>query len=125
MERRALAGRRILVVEDQAILAAEVEMLLEQLGCEVVGPAATLSQALELARGEPLDGAILDINLHGEAVYPVADLLRSRQIPFLLATGYSAENLPDRFVDCPILEKPFVFEELEERANALWTPSVH
>lgn len=115
-----LTGQRILIVEDQAILAFEMRALLQQLGCDVVGPVATLAQALEAARTEPLDGAILDVNLDGELIYPVADILRERHVSFLLATGFGIEALPQRFLRSPILEKPFVFDALERMAAKLW-----
>lgn len=116
----ALKGQRVLIVEDQAILAFEMQTLLQQIGCEVVGPVGNLNQALEAARTERLDGAVLDVNLDGEPVYPVADILHERQIPFLLATGYGIEALPERFLRCPVLEKPFVFDDLERIAAELW-----
>ncbi|WP_119462450.1 response regulator [Rhodospirillaceae bacterium SYSU D60014] len=120
MARPALTGRRVLIVEDQAILAFEVQALLQQLGCEVIGPVGTLEQALDAARTEQLDGAILDVNLDGEPAYLVADILLARQVPVLFATGYGIESLPDRFLDCPILEKPFIFEDLKRLATRLW-----
>jgi DNA-binding NarL/FixJ family response regulator len=120
MARPVLTGRRVLIVEDQAILAFEMQALLQQLGCEVVGPVGTVEQALGAARAERLNGAVLDINLDGEPAYPVADILLARRIPFLFATGYGVESVPDRFLDCPILEKPFVFEDLERLATRLW-----
>ena len=84
----ALTGARVLVVEDSHVVALETQEILTEAGCEVVGPAPTLEGALELARREALDAAILDVDLGGEAVYPVADLLRASGVPFLFASGY-------------------------------------
>lgn len=74
----------------------------------MVGPAARLVQALELVRTEKLDGAVLDVNLHGEAVYPVAEILAERNIPFLFVTGYSIGEIDLRFRERPIVRKPFI-----------------
>ena len=101
-----LAAKRILIVEDEPILAMALEDMLADLGCEVVGPASRLEPALRLAREAALDAAILDINLHGETSHPVADLLRARSIPILFATGYgSACGIG--YEDVPVLPKPY------------------
>src|SRR3546814_9846381 len=85
---RSLAGLRILVVEDELLVALELEMMLIGLGCDVVGPASRLEKAMQLAAAEAIDGAILDVNLRGRPVYPVATALKARGIPFLFSTGY-------------------------------------
>ncbi|NKE44041.1 PAS domain-containing protein [Roseomonas frigidaquae] len=89
--RRSLRQKRILVVEDEPLVAMDVEAILHGLGCEVVGPAATLAEALRLAEQEAghLDGAVLDVNLGGHAAFPVANLLVQRDVPVVFATGYS------------------------------------
>jgi len=80
-----LEGRRFLVVEDEYLIAVDLVATLESLGVEVAGPAASVQEALQLLeRGDHLDGAVLDINLRNERVYPVADVLRSRGVPFVL-----------------------------------------
>ena len=103
----SLAGLRVLVVEDEFLIADDLQQELEAAGAEVVGPAATVEAALRLAaEAGRLDGAILDVNLCGARVYPVADLLRERNVPFVLATGYDPRAIPDRYRDAPRSEKP-------------------
>ena len=102
-----LAGRRVLVVEDEYLLAEDLRPALEAQGAEVMGPAASVAQALDLLRsGLSPYMAILDINLHGEMVYPVADALRARGIPFIFATGYEAWAIPEAYADVTRAEKP-------------------
>lgn len=102
-----LAGQRILVVEDEYFIAQELLLLLRETGAEPVGPVSTLAQALGLAaRAGALDGAILDVNLGGEMVWPLVDLLRSRGVRIVLATGYSDLAIPERYADLPRCEKP-------------------
>ncbi|WP_439594341.1 HWE histidine kinase domain-containing protein [Falsiroseomonas sp.] len=84
-----LAGRRILLVEDEPLVALDLEETLRGLGCEVAGPAATLAEALRLAETPRLDAAVLDVNLGGQAAFPVADLLLAQGVPVVFATGYS------------------------------------
>jgi CheY-like chemotaxis protein len=91
-----LAGKRILVVEDESLIAMLLEMALQDEGCIVVGPASRVAEALELAGdGQHLDGALLDVNLGGEAVFPVAEALASRAVPFLLLSGYGDQAVPE------------------------------
>ncbi len=85
----ALAGKRILVVEDEALLAMRLEELLRDHGCQVVGPVARLGKAQALLEHEPIDAAVLDINLAGSFVFPLALALRARRIPFVFATAYA------------------------------------
>src|SRR5436853_6439021 len=87
-----LRGRRFLVVEDEYVIAADLAASLEALGVEVVGPASSVAEALALLENdrEPLDGAVLDINLGSERAYPVADVLRDLGIPYVFTTGYDA-----------------------------------
>ncbi|HYF60099.1 MAG TPA: response regulator [Burkholderiaceae bacterium] len=105
---RALAGRRILVVEDERILALELTHLLVGHGALVVGPATTVAQALTLISCEgPFDGAVLDLNLGGTIADAVADRLLACDVPILIVSGYGAGVVDDRFADVPRLEKPF------------------
>ena len=104
---RERAGLRILVVEDTLVVADEIQHLLRKEGCEVVGPVSTLDDALRSARDEQIDGALLDINLHGKPAYPVADTLITRQIPVVFITGYSSRSMPEPYRGLPCLEKPF------------------
>jgi two-component sensor histidine kinase len=101
-------ARRVLVVEDSALVAMQVADAVKALGWRVVGPVGGLRAALKLAGGEPLDGAVLDINLDGDLVYPVAQVLQDRGVPFVFATGYVGRSVvPARFNAAPMIEKPF------------------
>ena len=103
----ALKGRRLLVVEDEYLIAADLADVLTGQGANVIGPAGSIKDALDmLATERQLDGAILDINVRGERVYPVADALRARGVPFVFATGYDSWVIPDAFANVPRLEKP-------------------
>ena len=102
-----LAGLRVLVVEDELMIAALWETVLTEAGCEVVGPFARVRLALQAIAREPaIDAALLDVQLHGETVLPVADALAERGVPFLFATGYGADGAPARYCDRPVLTKP-------------------
>lgn len=105
----SLAGLRILVVEDEALLALDLEEGLLAAGCEVVGPAGTLSQGVRLASNGPIDAAILDVNLAGEPVFPLAEMLADRQVPLLFATAYpwADELYPPKLRSAPRLSKPY------------------
>jgi two-component sensor histidine kinase/CheY-like chemotaxis protein len=112
---RILAERRILVVEDEVLLTLLVESILTQAGAQPVGPASTVAEALPLARGEPLDAAVLDVNVADEAVFPVADVLQDRGVPFVFVTGYGAQTtIPARHRDAPRLPKPYHRERLRQ-----------
>lgn len=107
----SLCGRRILVVEDDFVLAQDLREELEKQGAEVMGPAATVAAALDLLEAEPAPcAAILDLDLGGVRVYPVARALQTQGIPFLFATGYSGEALPEAYADVPCVEKPVIVE---------------
>jgi CheY-like chemotaxis protein len=109
-----LAGARVLVVEDELLIAAMIAELLEEIGCVVLGPVARLEDAVKAASEGAIDGAVLDVNLAGEAVFPVADALAGREIPFLFLTGYGAESLPASHGRRPTLRKPVRPDELLE-----------
>ena len=112
-----LADLRILVVEDEVLIALEIEERLERLGCEIVGPVGRLERALELARSAALDGALLDVNVKGGLVYPVAEELLARKVPVVLSTGYAPNTLLPEFRDLPCLRKPFGAGQLENMAR--------
>lgn len=104
---KGLAGQRILIVEDDYFIAFDLVTTLEAAGVRVVGPAASLSEALDLvAQGDRLDGAILDINLQGEMVYPLVDVLKARDVAVVFASGYGRHDIPIRYTDVPLCEKP-------------------
>ena len=102
-----LIGQRILVVEDEMLVAMMVEDILLDLGCEVVGPAASVGAALRLAGQERLDGAVLDVNLGSETVYLVADALKRLDVPFVFVTGYGPGGLDASHRGHPTIQKPF------------------
>jgi CheY-like chemotaxis protein len=105
---------RVLVVEDEALIAMLVEDMIHDSGGEMVGPAAKLSDAVDLARNAQADVALLDLNLGGALAYPVADVLRQRGVPIVFTSGYGSAALIHRFQDCPILDKPFDQRSLEQ-----------
>lgn len=104
---------RILVVEDEVLVAMHLEDLLVEMGHEVVGPAIRILDALNLARKADFDFAILDVNLAGSQSFPVADILGARHIPFVFATGYGAEGFLKDYCDHPALRKPYGARELQ------------
>ena len=112
-------GRRILIVEDEAIIAQLLADLLEILGYAMIGPAAGVRQALELIAAQPIDAAVLDINLAGEMSYPIADVLLARGVPFVFSTGYDRERLPEAYRRFPYLQKPFHWQELGKTLAAM------
>lgn len=108
-----LHGLRILVVEDEAAISMLLEDMLMDFGCEVVGPAARLTAALEMAAGGTFDMAILDVNLAGDAIYPVAEALARREVPFIFSTGYGGGGIKDPYRDRAVVQKPFSQQDLK------------
>jgi CheY-like chemotaxis protein len=110
---------KILVVEDEPLVAMLLEEILDDLGYTVVGPAGTLKEGLDLAQSEEFDAAILDVNLRGKRSFEIADLLKTRAIPHFFATGYgSAEGVVRRGVE--IVRKPFREDVIAEALNRLF-----
>jgi CheY-like chemotaxis protein len=106
-EARSLQGRRLLVVEDEYMIAADLAEALANRGASVIGPAGSIEDALELVSTEQqIDGAVLDINLRGKHAYPVADALRERGVRFVFTTGYDAGTIPAAYLGVPRVEKP-------------------
>lgn len=105
---------RILIVEDEMLVAMFIEDTIRDLGHDVLGPAMRLETALDAAENEDFDFAVLDINLAGKTSFPVADRLRERQIPFMFASGYGAAGLTDPYRGSPIVQKPFSPERMAE-----------
>jgi DNA-binding response OmpR family regulator len=100
-------ARRILVVEDEALVAMLVEDALNDAGFAVIGPAATVAEAMSLLEAERPDAVVLDLNLAGVTSTPIADLLAARRIPYVIATGYGASGLPPGHQDAMVLAKPY------------------
>ena len=106
-EKASLGGLRVLVVEDMYLVAMDLSDQLTESGCEVIGPASTVQQALQNIDGVALDGALLDVNLQGERSFPVAEFLAAHGIPFVFLTGYDSHTIfPDEFQQVPRLAKP-------------------
>ncbi len=104
-----LNGRRVLIVEDESLVAMLLETILEDMGCVPVGPASTVQEGLGHGRRrvQPLDAALLDVNVAGQKVFPVADTLRARGVPFVFSTGYGEGGLPDEWRGQATIQKPF------------------
>ncbi len=109
---------RVLVVEDEAMIAMLVEDMVLDFGSEVIGPIANTDDAINFARSAELDAAILDINVGGSPIFPVADILSERGVPVIFATGYGSKGLPSRFHSRPTLPKPFSYQCLAEALRA-------
>ena len=103
---QAFAGRRVLIVEDESLVAMLLETILEDMGCVPVGPAATVDEGLRMA-SEPIDAALLDVNVAGRQVFPIAQALKDRGVPFVFSTGYGEGGLPDEWRGHSTLQKPF------------------
>ncbi len=120
--RAALEGIRVLVVEDEFLVATLIEDMLVDAGCVVAGPIPRLSEALDAAGSGTFDAAVLDVNLGGDRVYPVADALSRRNVPFVFVTGYSSGALPDVHAERPRLCKPFKMADLLDKLSSVLAP---
>ena len=116
----ALAGLRMLIVEDEAMVAMMLEDQLMEMGCVVVGVAGTVSEGLaKIENADELDAAVLDVNLGGEKVFPVAEKLAERGVPFIFATGYGTAGLAPHLANTPTLAKPYSPKALEAMLAAV------
>jgi CheY-like chemotaxis protein len=115
---RNLAGRRVLVIEDESMVMMLLQDMLEDIGCVVAGSASRIEEAIEKARSLVFDVAILDVNLNGARTFPVAEVLAERGVGFVFATGYGTASLPPAFAGTPVLQKPFQQEDLERALRA-------
>jgi CheY-like chemotaxis protein len=113
LEELAVAARRILIVEDEMMIAMMVEDFLSDLGWHALGVACTLEKALEMARNADFEAALLDVNLNGRDTFDVADILIERNIPFVFATGYGAQGIAQRSRAVPTLAKPYQLDDLD------------
>ena len=120
----ALAGRRIFVVEDEFLISLLLETALEDENCTLIGPFARVSTALEAAARESVDLALLDVNVGGEKVYPVAEFFAKRGVPFLLVSGFGDQAAPDH-PQWEVFSKPFKIAALLAKMNDLLGASAH
>lgn len=118
------SGRSVLVVEDEMLVAWLLEDMLVDLGCVVIGPAASVKQALAMieANANAIDVAVLDVNLNGEMSYPIADALAACGVPFVFVTAYDKDRMLDGYQNFPVLQKPFHRAELSATLARLLTP---
>jgi CheY-like chemotaxis protein len=104
---RSIQGRRVLLVEDEYLIAEDLRRSFRDAGAMILGPVPTTHDAIAiLDRGEPVDAAVLDVNLRGEAVYPLVDRLQADRVPMVFVTGYDATEIPSRYRHIPLCEKP-------------------
>jgi CheY-like chemotaxis protein len=123
----ALTGNRIMIVEDEALVAMALRETLNDLGFSVLGPFNRISEAMVALRNNRIDAAVLDVNLGGELIYPLADVLTADHVPFVFITGYGADEIEPRYAGVPVLEKPIESGALEAvfvRAQAMPTGTV-
>ncbi|KAK0350600.1 MULTISPECIES: response regulator [Brevundimonas] len=101
-------GRRVLIVEDESLVAMLLETILSDMGCDVIGPESNVDDGLRIASGTgELDAALLDVNVAGQEVFPVAEALKARGVPFVFSTGYGEAGLPEHWRGNPTVQKPF------------------
>jgi CheY-like chemotaxis protein len=115
---RELTGKRVLIVEDEALVVMLIEDALAELGCEVAGIASRFDDALAKAQSLSFDVAILDVNLNGQRSFPIAEALGRRGIAFVFATGYGMAGLPSDIAHSAVLEKPFHLQDLRDALEA-------
>jgi len=116
---------RVLLVEDEFLIAEELADVLGDSGAKVLGPCSNLKQALNLANSLDMEVALLDVNLDGDHIYPVADVLAARAIPFVFMTGYSRDALPPEHRSRPVVRKPFQAAELLRVLDSLIAKKPH
>ena len=105
-------GGSVFLVEDEVMIRIMVADMLEELGYSIAAEAGDISEAIRLAQSTDFDLAILDVNVNGKVISPVADLIKARNRPFIFATGYGSSGLPEEYRDRPSLQKPFQIETL-------------
>jgi CheY-like chemotaxis protein len=111
-------GGSVFLVEDEVMIRMMVADMLEELGYRVAAEAGEIGEALKLAETTDFDFAILDVNVNGKVISPVADLIKARNRPFIFATGYGSSGLPEQYRDRPALQKPFQLETLAQMIDA-------
>jgi CheY-like chemotaxis protein len=116
------SDHRVLLVEDEMLVAWLLEDMLADLGYAIVGPASSVNQALAMIDAEAIDAAVLDVNLNGQMSYPIADVLAARSVPFVFSTGYDKDTLLDGYRIFPVLQKPFHRSQLSVVLAKMLTP---
>lgn len=116
-------GRRILVVEDEPLIALLIADWLTELECEVAGTVNAVPAALQIAGRMSLDAALLDVNLGGDESFTLADTLLAANVPVAFITGRASQSLPERFRLAPVLHKPFDFEAMQRLLGGLLAPA--
>ena len=111
--KQVVSGLSVFVVEDEALVALNLEDMLDELGCRIIGPAMRMDKAEQMIDGEfAADVAILDVNIGGQKVFPLASKLIERGVPVVFATGYGQAGRPEDFHHLPILQKPYTIEDV-------------
>ena len=118
--REALQGRKILLVEDSPVVSDFAQEALNELGCEVVGPAANMASARELAQEAEIDGAIVDLRIRGDKSFPICEILAGRGVPFVLTSGYADWTMPETLKERPQLPKPYTIGDVEAALRKLF-----
>ena len=119
-----LKGRRILIIEDSPVVGPFTVDVLEELGCEAVGPAPNMAAARELIDAEAFDAALMDIHIRGERVFALCEVLEARGVPFVLTSGYADWTMPDKWEDRPRLQKPYTIADVGEALESLFSSRV-
>jgi CheY-like chemotaxis protein len=112
------AGGSVFLVEDEVLIRMMVADMLEELGYRIAAEAGEINEALSIAQTADFDFAILDVNVNGKVISPVADVIKARNRPFIFATGYGSSGLPEEYRDRPALQKPFQLETLARMIDA-------
>jgi len=108
-----MLNARLLIVEDEYLIRLLLEDMLVELGCSIAAVASNLDEGKQAAQTTEIDLAILDVNIDGQQVFPIADVLRKRGLPFIFITGYGARGLPEAYRNTPTLQKPFQMQDLK------------
>jgi CheY-like chemotaxis protein len=118
-----MTSKRILVVEDEYLIRMLLEDMLADIGYTIAAAVGTIAEASKVATSGEFDLAILDVNVDGTEIYPVADILMERKVPFVFVTGYGERSLPEPYRNRPTLQKPFQADDLKKKLAALLTPT--
>ena len=115
-----LKGKRILVIEDSPVVGPFTVDMLGELGCKVLGPAPNMASARELMEAGGFDGALVDVHIRGERVFPLCEMLEAKGVPFVFTSGYADWQMPEKWQERPRLQKPYTVEQIEQALAALF-----